>query len=145
MRRATWKKIETQFEKYPDMRAYGAPLELIEEAEHVLGCDFDKQYREFLLRYGSGRVGPDPIYGVLPARDLRKEWSVVEMTRHFREQGWPGVDEWYVISMDGRGNPIGMDARGRVRISDHDVGDMAVIARSFERFLLQRLKLAELE
>ena len=141
MKRSTLRKIEKQFERWPDMRAEGASEAMIEEAKQALGCTFDKQYREFLTRYGSGRVGPDPIFGVFPAPDLGKDWSVVDMTRTFRRQGWPGVDDWYVISVDGQGNPVGMDSRGRVRISDHDVGDQAMLARTFEKYLLHLLSL----
>jgi streptogramin lyase len=88
-------------------------------------------------------VGPDPIFGVRPCDDLGQTWSVVAVTKHRREEGWPGVDEWYVISEDGRGNPIGMDNRGRVWRSDHDVGDIELLAKSFEGYIKYQFKLQD--
>jgi hypothetical protein len=44
--------------------------------------------------------------------------------------------EWYVISEDGFGNPIGMAQDGRVMISDHDGGQASLLATEFEYFLL---------
>ena len=63
---------------------------------------------------------------------------VVDMTRHYRGQRWPGTEGWYVVSGDGGGSPIGMDQEGRVWLSDH--GDVVAFAASFEAFVLQLLK-----
>ncbi len=35
------------------------------------------------------------------------ESSAWKVTQRFRKDGWPGVQEWLVISSDHSGNPIG--------------------------------------
>lgn len=142
MRTATWKRLDREYARFPRARGAPAAEEEIASAEREIDCVFHRDYREFLRRYGSGMVGPDPIYGVHPAPSMGTWWSVVAVTRHFRDEGWPGVDEWYVISGDGRGNPIGMDTKGRVWLSDHDVGDIALVAPSFEANVKRLFKLA---
>jgi sugar lactone lactonase YvrE len=68
----------------------------------------------------------------------RKEVSVFDLTREFRRQGGPGVNEWLVFSIDHAGNPIGLDKDGNVWICDHDAGVVQVIAKSFEEYLRKR-------
>jgi hypothetical protein len=63
-------------------------------------------------------------------------WFVVDVTEHFRRQSWPGTDQWYVVSMDHAGNPIGVDDAGTVNSFDHDAGVMVQVASDFESFLL---------
>ena len=54
------------------------------------------------------------------------------------------MEKWAVISMDHSGNPIGLDADGKIWISDHDAGAVQVIANNFESYLRnQCLKLAD--
>ncbi len=83
-------------------------------------------------------VGSLPVFGLRPTKVMGERWSVVEVTRWFRAEGWPETSSWYVISEDGFGNPIGVARDGQVMISDHDVGQTRVLARSFEDVLLQR-------
>jgi hypothetical protein len=66
--------------------------------------------------------------------------DVVTQTERYRTQRWPGVDGWYIVSTDGRGNPVGIGGDGVVRMSDHDAGDVVVVATSFEAFLVERLR-----
>lgn len=140
MRKRTWKRLEAQFARFPGSRAEGATNAKISQVELALDRSFDEDYREFLRRYGSAIVGSGPIYGVNPCSFLgESSWSVLEMTKRFRQEGWPGVEDWYIISGDGRGNPIGIDRKGRVWMSDHDVGDIPLIARSFEKYILMLL------
>ena len=140
MKKKTWAQLETFFKEFPGARAEGAADSEIAQVELALDCSFDRDYREFLRRYGSASVGWGSIYGIRPCSVLGVDtWSVLAMTRRFRTDGWPGVADWYVISGDGRGNPIGMDGRGRVWLSDHDVGDTPMLARSFEAYIRQLL------
>jgi SUKH superfamily protein len=117
--------------------ARGVPSdEEIAGAAESLGREFDPNYIAFLKRYGGAVVGSLPVFGLRPVEVIGKVWSVVEVTRRYRDQNWPGTADWYVISEDGFGNPIGIDADGKVMISDHDHGDIAILARNFEDFLL---------
>lgn len=143
---SVWTKLDADFREFPIARGESATDEQIREAEARIGCVFSGQYRKFLRRYGSASVGPDPVFGVSPAKALGACWSVVEETNRYRDEGgWPGVDKWYVISGDGRGNPVGMDESGQVWVSDHDVGDVHRIAKSFVGYLKYQFKLQEEE
>jgi len=62
-------------------------------------------------------------------------WNVVHVTEHFLDDGWAGTSDWYVVSTDGSGNPIGIDAAGRVWISDHDTGRIEMLAADFAHWL----------
>lgn len=139
MNQQTIRKLERHYSERPIARGQPASAAAIEEAEQRLGCRLHPDYIEFLRLFGCGFVGPDPVYGLGPGRPAGIEQSVVEQTEWFRSQRWPGIDGWYVISDDERGNPIGIASDGKVRLSDHDVGDTPVVAESFEEFLLQRL------
>ncbi len=84
-------------------------------------------------------VGAYPIFGVRQAEVMGNDgWSVEEMTKRFRSEGWDGTADWYIVSMDGAGNPIGISTDGRVWISDHDVGEVSVVASDFETFIAQQ-------
>lgn len=133
----TWQTLEQEFAQFPIMRASEVPSDAeIADAAAAIGCTFHDDYVAFLRRFGGATVGSLPVFGLRPARVMGKRWSVVELTNWFRTQGWPGVDEWYIISEDGFGNPIGLARDGRVMISDHDVGRVSVLANDFEDFLL---------
>ncbi len=47
----------------------------------------------------------------------------------------PGTDKWVIISTDYDGNPIGLDAEGKVWISDHDRRVIQLLAPNFEAYL----------
>jgi hypothetical protein len=132
-----WQALDQQFALFPITRASEVPSETeIAEAAATIGCTFHEDYVAFVRRYGAAMVGSLPVFGLRPAHVMGKQWSVVDETRWFRDQGWPGVNDWYVISDDGFGNPIGMASDGRVMISDHDGGQVSVLAADFEDFLL---------
>jgi hypothetical protein len=90
----------------------------------------------FIHRYGGAIVGPYRVFGLRNSEPMGNgEDSFLKVTKAFRQKGWPGVEKWAVISMDRGGNPIGLDADGKVWISDHDFGGVQVIAKSFEEYL----------
>jgi len=108
----------------------------IDRAEARLGVPFSAGYREFVARFGGVHAGPLPVTGLRRwAATGRGEWSVVELTERHRAQGWPGTEAWVVISGDGFGNPIGLDAAGRVWLSDHDSRECVCLEASFEDWL----------
>lgn len=140
----TWRLLDNHFAEIEAeagrklTRATEVPSdEEIAVAETELSCVFDDDYAAFLRRYGGATVGPFPVFGLRPVEAMGEPWSVTEVTRQLREQAWAGTDQWYVISDDGFGNPIGLANDGRVMVSDHDAGQISQVARNFEEFLLK--------
>jgi hypothetical protein len=75
------------------------------------------------------------VFGLRPVETMGNEWSVLDLNRRYRADGWPGLNDWIVISADHSGNPMGIDPSGRVWLSDHDLGGIAPIADTFEDFI----------
>lgn len=120
----------------PLMYAYGVEESMVIAAETALAVNFSPAYRRFLKAVGGGMVGSEPVLGLAPSEVMGVDlWSVVETTLRFRREGWPGTDQWYVVSVDGGGNPIGLDSKGAVFISDHHGGGVQQICEDFEAFL----------
>ena len=132
-----WELIEKQFLTYPQDFAGSGSTELVNKAEAELGIKFNNDYKEFLLKYGGACIGSKFIYGINKHRDMDKELNnVVFVTKFYRNQDWPDIDDWYIISDDFDGNPIGIDPEGKVWLSDHDSGfEKIKLADSFEEFL----------
>lgn len=136
MRDQTWSAIDEKFRKYPSLRAEGVTYEEIDAASAGLGFSLDPDYREFVHRYGGAIVGPYPIFGLRKAEAMgRREMSAFEITAHYRKQGWRGVQDWLIVSADHAGNPIGLASDNKIWISDHDFGQVTVIADSFENYI----------
>jgi hypothetical protein len=139
----TWEKLEKDFLQVERIagraltRASDVPSDgEISRAAQQLDCTFTDDYIAFLRRYGGATVGSLPIFGLRPVEVTGEPWSVVAATQIFRQEALPGTEDWYVISNDGYGNPIGIARDGRVMIVDHDAGGLSVLADSFEDFLL---------
>jgi hypothetical protein len=136
----TWEKLNALFSEFPFMKAEPVSEDEISKAEKKLGVVFVKDYRDFVKKYGGAVVGPYPIIGLRHADPMDDAfWSVVEVTDYYRREGWRGVDDWYVISMDHADNPIGLDSEGVVCKSDHDLGVVEKVSNSFEEYLLSCL------
>ena len=134
----TWNHLEREFTEFPNLKAEPVSDGELEELEASLGFPLPLEYSEFVKRYGGAIVGAYRIYGLRRAAAMgRKEGSVLETTNRFRKQNWPGTEHWLVFSIDLSGNPIGLDAEGRVWISDHDNGDISVVTQTFEEFILK--------
>lgn len=134
-------RIEREFERYPVLRpARPSSLEELGEIESFFGSQLPLAYRNFLLVFGGGFVESYPIYGSVNAEPMDAQlWHVVEVTKAFRQQHWPGADSALVVSEDLTGNPIYLTKDGAVETYDHDFGKHARLASSFEEFLLQCL------
>ena len=130
-----WQKLDQVFAEFPVMRADGVPASEIRSASEALGRRFDPDYCEFVARYGGAIVGPYPVFGLRRATVMGNQWSVVDETKWFWAEHWRGVEDWYIVSLDHCGNPIGIAPNGCVMISDHDAGDIAQVAPSFEGFI----------
>lgn len=136
MRQSTINALDGQFARYPFLRAKdGATQEEIRRCFGRLGAAFNDSYAEFLERYGSGMVGPFPVFGLKQAEGLGTAWNVEVLTHQFWEDRWAGASNWVIVSMDHGGNPFGLAADGAVWLSDHDFGEVVKVAESFEQFL----------
>jgi cell wall assembly regulator SMI1 len=136
MKLDTWVRLDREFEESPIMRAQDVPTEdEINAASREIGIAFPQDYRDFLTRYGGAMVGPYPVYGLRPVHVMGVGWSVVDLTRRIRSGGLDVASNWIVFSEDHSGNPIGMDADGRVWIFDHDFGGVAQLALDFEEYI----------
>ncbi len=137
MKKIIWDGLEKLFEEFPFMKADPVLLEEeIVETEKKLGVRFASDYKEFIQKYGGAIVGPFPIYGLRHADPMDDElWSVAEVTMHYRNEGWPCVNDLYIISSDHSDNPVGIRNDGQVISYDHDLGEAFEIAKSFEVYL----------
>jgi hypothetical protein len=138
MKPGTIALLEQDFNECPFLYGGEVPLEEIDQAAAALGMAFPQDYVEFVRRFGGGIVGPYRIFGLRKASAMGRAFSVVRITMDFRLQHWPGTDKWIIISEDHAGNPIGVDADGKVWISDHDFGQIVQIAASFEDYLRKK-------
>jgi cell wall assembly regulator SMI1 len=133
---ATLQRLDDIFERMHVLRAEPVPVGEIDVAEQSLGIKFPADYREFLRRYGGAVVGSLPILGLRQAEAMGSDtYSVVDVTAKFRADRWKPTESWAVISVDLAGNPIGITSNGQVWISDHDVGDVRLVAPTFEQFI----------
>lgn len=135
MRSQTWKALDDFFSEAPILKAEGVSPAEVTGAEREVGVRLAEDYKEFIRRYGGAIVGAFPIYGLRSVEPMGNWDSFVKVTKIFRQQHWPGVEKWAVISMDHAGNPVGLDAEGKVWISDHDVLAIQLLAPDFEAYL----------
>jgi hypothetical protein len=136
MREEIWQALDELFSRSPILKAEPVPPSEIAAAEAEIGFVLSPDYKDFIARYGGAIVGPFRIFGLRRAISMGKnEGSFVEITNIFRGQHWPGIDKLAVISMDHGGNPVCLDASGKIWISDHDVGGIQSIADDFEEYL----------
>lgn len=134
----TWQRIAEENQGFGAMcRALGPPVTEaeIEELSAALGLPVSGQYRDFLLGAGGAGVGSYHIYGLRPT--AASQFLVQEMNERWRERGLVEEEaQWLLVSDDGSGNPIGLDAEGRVLRADHDGGyEVEELGANFEEFL----------
>lgn len=140
MKQSTIDRLQALFDQLPVLEGGVVPQEEIDLAEQALGVKFAPEYRGFLSEYGGAMVGSLPVLGLRRAEVMGDDlYSVVEVTRRFRDDGWKPTEEWSVVSVDASGNPIGISKDGQIWISDHDTGEVKVIASCFEDFVLSLL------
>jgi len=137
---STIERLDQEFSAFPIMKALETPSDdEITQAATALGVTFHDDYVSFLKRYGGAMVGSLPVFGLRPVQVMGERWSVVEVTRWFRKEGWTETNEWYVVSEDGFGNPIGIAHDEQVLLFDHDSGHKELFASGFEEFLTKCL------
>lgn len=131
-----WRSLDRLFAAFPLMRGSGAAEAAVDRSELALGLTFSPAYREFLRKYGAAMVKSWPVMGLSQVEVMGDDWwNVVDVTLHFRREDWPGARAWYVVSIDGSGNPIGADDQGRIWISDHDADQISLVAPDFRTWL----------
>lgn len=137
MKKETWDLIEADIGS-DTSEAGPIAYEIIDELCKKNGYAFPKQYREFVHRYGAATLGCFDIYGIRQC-DLVEdhEGSVFEITQSFRDDEWPGVENWLIISMDFSGNPVGIDENGEIWISDHDNECIDKLENTFEDYIIE--------
>jgi hypothetical protein len=105
----------------------------LDEAAKELNVTLNEQYRFFVKKFGGCHVGLD-VFALKNSEDL-EQISFVDLTKSFREQGYPNMNDKYVISFDGAGNPISQNSKGEVLIFDHNIGEYTKLANSFSELI----------
>ena len=130
------KKLKVFFAKKENKLFVGSPVEkkVIENAEKQLNVKFDKDYKEFMTYFGGSYVG-FPIYAFNNCKMLSDE-TVVDLTLDFRKtylanNRFPIIQESYVISISGNGDPIIIRPDGKIEIYYHDNDKKEILAESF--------------
>ena len=135
--------LEEYFDNDLELHGVGATEKDIKKTEITLGLLFCEGYKNLLMIYDSVDLPGHTIYGLKPLSDMigSSVENVINNTKFYKEtQKWPGIDDWYIVSDDGRGNPIGVNPRGEVWLSDHDSGfEQVKLADNFEEFLYKLL------
>ncbi|MBP1990095.1 SMI1/KNR4 family protein [Paenibacillus eucommiae] len=127
-------KIERELSELDGIfRGEPATDEEIAQAEQTLQVTFDSVYVDFIKRFG-GSYYKLSIYAFKNSTMLEAR-TVTDLTLEFRNGGWPGTEDSYVISIDLAGNPIMIKPDGKVVTFDHDFGGTHIVAESFEALL----------
>ena len=139
-----WEMLEEYFSQdRSDYFCEGAKELEIVDAEKKLGLVFSQGYKKLLSLYDSVDLPGYTIYGTKPLPDSNggELETVIDNTNFYKNtQKWPGIEDWYVISDDGSGNPIGMNPKGEVWLSDHDSAfEHIKLADNFEEFVYRLL------
>jgi hypothetical protein len=106
--------------------------EQIIEAENKLGVTFSDDYIAFIKLFGGAYAGID-IHAFENAESIGKE-SVIDLTLDVRTSH-PEVQNAYVISDDGSGNPIMINPNGEVLIYYHDCGETEILSSSLGKYI----------
>lgn len=128
MTQSMWDRLEEHYRGRDRYHGRGASEEAIHAASQQSDVPSPEGYREFLARYGCGKVGPLCVYGLGKPPAYPRYQIVVQVTRQYRRlrweglpyKGWPGTDRWAVVAIDHSGDPWGIAPDGRVWMSDHD-------------------------
>lgn len=105
----------------------------LNKAELELNVTLNEEYKFFIKTFGGCYVGLD-IFGINNSEDL-EQVTFIDLTISYRKQGYPNMEDKYVISFDGSDNPISMNDKGEVFLFDHDNGNCSKIANSFSELI----------
>ncbi|TDU63234.1 SMI1/KNR4 family protein SUKH-1 [Prosthecobacter fusiformis] len=125
----------------PFMYGEAVPESELANVEKQIGFYLPDDYRQFVIIFGGGTVMSEHIFGLRLSETLGVDDLALIQTKRFREDGWPGVEQLLVISIDPSGNPIGLNKSGEIIMSDIDVGVVKVVAPDFGSYLLKFIDL----
>lgn len=133
-------RIENEMNPIPsiNLRGISANDSQIIDAQNQLKIKFHDDYVIFIKNFGGAYVGL-PIYA-FENNEMMTNQTIVDLTMSFREDYIDDkrskiLNESYVISFDGGGNPILIDSSGQVMIIYHDNDEYKVFASSFSEFI----------
>jgi len=140
MNAALMEEMKQFLQREDNQSLVGSPasLEEIAAAERELQVAFHPDYVQFIATFGGAYAGL-AVHAFVNGSSIGRE-TVVELTQSFREQyrDLPfaeALQRGYVISLDGSGDPIFVDADGHVHILYHDTGESRQLAESFEQLI----------
>ncbi|SFM13342.1 SMI1/KNR4 family protein [Marinobacter zhejiangensis] len=130
--------LNTPFSEELSLLGEPATDEEIVMAENELGVAFHDDYKKFIKTFGGTTIGVE-VYAFHNNEMMSKD-TVVDLTKSFRidyEDDYRKsiIDDSYVFSMDGMGNPIMSDRQERVIIFYHDSDEYEVLTDSFSKFV----------
>jgi hypothetical protein len=137
-----WSLLSDLYTEFPHIKCLNADEDKIKLAESALKLNFSNSYKYFLKYHECSAVGELRIYTLTRSEDSPMDtWSVVDAEKWYKkEQNWPDIDDWYIVSDNGSGDPIGIKPNGEVWISYHDSGfEQEKLADDFEEFVYKLL------
>lgn len=144
MNRELYNRINIFFSKKENEIFKGNPVsdEEIDEAQKELHVKFSEEYIDFLKKFGGSYVGV-PIYGFNNSEMLSNQ-TVVDLTNEFRESykqdnRCPIIQESYVISITGNGDPVMVVPSGEILIFYHDSDSQEIYSQSFLELIERNL------
>ncbi|NQX71684.1 SMI1/KNR4 family protein [Paenibacillus alba] len=133
-------RLKTFLHRDDNSTLVGSPAsqEEIANAQQSLNVNFHEDYVHFIRTFGGAYAGL-AVYAFSNGSSLGNE-TVVDLTLGAREQfkELPFAEVLrtsYVISMDGSGDPIIINEAGNVLICYHDIGEIELLADSFEALI----------
>ncbi len=138
----TWDLLEKFINEFPQIKCLNSDDEQILKAEREIGLNFSESYKYFLKNYQCSSVGELYVYTLNKAEDSSSVlWSISEGNKFYKQtQKWPDIEDWYIVSDNSSGDPIGINPKGEVWISYHNSGfEQEKLADSFEEFLYKLL------
>ena len=136
-----WKILEEENKNFPEEKCDNATDQDIGLAEQDLGLSFSDGYKYFLKNHQCNSIGELNFYPIPKNNVPTNNYTVVQATKRFKNQeNWPDIEDWYVVSNNGSGDPIGIKPNGEVWISYHDSGfEQEKLADDFEEFVYKLL------
>lgn len=132
-------KIEFFLQTHMDLMGSPATEQQIELAEETLSTRFNEQYVEFIKLFGGSYAGIG-LHAFQNGALIGKA-TVTELTTRFREryktQHYSQLNDAYVISDDGSGNPVIMNPAGEIFLYLHEEDELELLYPSLNDLLNQ--------
>jgi hypothetical protein len=126
--------LEQWAEACPSDRApRPATEEDVLDAEQRLGFKFPDDYKCFLLAYGGGMIGSNPVIGLGSTKDMSIHETDMHAAMSFYYEPWMGSNV-VVISVDGLGNAWLLSLDG-VGFADHEEQKVNQKYKTFSEWL----------